>query len=156
MIRSLRKRHQWTWIALLLALPVLLILAVNARRQVPTSKQPLPGDEITATGFQEVMLVPNAFGSEPIDMRLLVHPDGSRLLELTPRLAPTYPDALVYLGEPTWPTGNVLLGSLSGRSVRRFMLPDRAASTLHIYSLAHSRHVAQSTLPAAVHQEATP
>ena len=159
MIRPLRTRHRVMVTVLAVALPVLFVAGLLARK-------PLVGMDATPEALQPFsetypMLLtetPDLWGEFAIQTRL--HADtapASRLaVELHPEAYLKAPDVLVYwnvdtpLAEGAIPDGAYLLGTLAGTQARHFALPDTALHTdghLILYSLAHQQTIATARLP---------
>jgi hypothetical protein len=135
MIRSLRRTHRASVLALALLLPPAYAAALLAR---PAAE---PAVSFPAKDAPTFRVAADAFG------RLV--------LELDARGAPVVPDALVYwapaaASEPALPGDAVLLGALPADAVRAFNLPFAARQhrgVALVFSLAWQKRVAEMPLP---------
>ncbi len=149
MIRRLRINHRASFGALAVVLPLGLTMALVSRVQVPPSK---------ATGLNQLGVLPTKgaplrdviVSVGPLQLRLRMWDAASgvhRILELTPERDPQLPDLLVYWANSEeaslLPTPCVLLGSLAGTQMRRFVLPAEVrAGRLYFYCLGHQELIA--------------
>ena len=130
MIRALRRRHRAATLALALALPPAVAVALLSRPPEPRSPKPL------AAALRE----PAA-------------PHDGRSVELDTRRQPVVPDALVYWspGESdpeSLAAGSVFLGSLPAEAQRSYAVPGVGAGRVVVYSLAWQRIVRSVQVPA--------
>jgi hypothetical protein len=149
-IARLRRRHRAIFGALALCLPVALVAALEARRDVPQNVRlehgGIPGFDGRVKVSESQTLV------RGVGMRTRTWDDNRlarRVLELTPERDLELPDVLVYWApsEATeeLPQDGILLGVLAGAQQRRFALPREAVGgRLYWYSLAHQELIASA------------
>ena len=143
MIRALRGHHERIFLALAVALPLLLLAALMVRPSWPTQQSPGPAPSIEA--WTEVGPGSGA--------RALIEQQNTReWLHLARTEALVAPDVLVYWAEKApdldspLPDDAVLLGAFGDIGTVTFDLPARGVSgALLLYSLGHSSLVA--TIP---------
>ncbi len=153
MIASLRRRHRWAALGLVVAAPLLLALGLSARRP-EIRMDSLPAALADAAPEAPVLLdeLPELWGETPIHTRRYGAGGGgvATVVELTPREPLRRPDLLIYWlpagSAETFPERAELLGRLRGRHPQRFALPG-PGGTLLLHSVAHGETLASAVLP---------
>jgi len=153
MIRGLRHNHRIIFVVLALAAPALFLVGLSRRQKIPTmpTHPPALAIDLPVQG-RPVLDSDQLWPGHAVTIRLFGN-TKRMVLELVPEMDYGKPDLLVY-----WNEGDEdglhedasLLGSLSGRASRRFLLPARAAQVsgrLILYSLGHAETVDQVALP---------
>ena len=153
MIAPLRRRHRLMTAALLVALPMLLVLALGARTPVPTVAS-LPvalaaGPDPRGADVE----TRDVFGDLDVTVRSWWTAAGT-VIAITPAEPLARPGVLVYwTASPAvdrLPDDAVLLGALADRG-RTYAVPNAVASRdgyLVLYSLGHQEVVASGALSA--------
>jgi hypothetical protein len=151
MTRPLRRLHAGAAMALALALPATLAVAVAYRRG-DRAAAPLPETRPVPEG-RIVHEADDRWTGLDAATRLRVAPDGRAFLEVVPASPLAHPDLLLYW-TPEAPTGGlaanaVLLGSFDGDRPNAFLVPPAARTDggfLALYSLGHRAVVATAEL----------
>lgn len=161
MIHPLRRRHRWITMALAVGLPIAFIAGLAVRKPIPTTENApsalmAPPDIV----FSQLLFdKSDLWANLKITTRLYADQQPARQLavELHPQDDLKAPDLLVYWHpEPAVQTEQLpdeayLLGALAGTQMGRFILPAPALTqegSLILYSLAHQKIIATTTLPA--------
>ncbi len=153
MIRGLRDKHRIIFVVLALLAPALFVWGLSARRKIPTMKHHPPALAIDIPVQGKPVLNNNKLWPDHAVTIRLYGNTGRMVLELEPDKDYGKPDLLVYWSEGDFGSlheDDTLLGSLSGRATRRFMLPAKAAQVsgrLILYSLGHAETYDQVLLP---------
>lgn len=148
MIRPLRQRHRWILLGLSVALPLLFVAGLLARK-APAVMESLPatGRVLEADAYP-VVVAEREGDSLGVQLRLRAdgRPARRMALELAPRQHLREPDLLVYWHPGTaagvLPSDGYLLGTMDGARARVFALPDTALhtyGTVIFYTLAHQK-----------------
>ncbi len=151
MIAALRRRHRLAAFAIVAAAPLLLAVALGARR--PEARMEVLPAALRATtpGPDAVLLdeIPDLWADLDVQTRRFA--DGpTTWVELAPRAPLRHPDLLVYwlpseAAVETFPERATLLGPLRGREPQFFALPAPGGALL-LYSVAHDTTVARAGL----------
>jgi hypothetical protein len=140
MNRRLRSAHRAIWLVALIALPVIIVSGLEARRAVPLVAA-LPGPRGEAlTAATRWWTGAGAFTVTPVR----VEGDSAVAIEVRNSSSPGAPDLLLYWTRKqesagAIDSGDVLLGSAKGTASSLFRLPAEARggeSALLLYSLA--------------------
>lgn len=159
MIQRLRRRHRNLFVILSVILPVLFLAALATRPSAPRTQEIPPFLVNETPAFPRVLFEKsNLWSGHDLLTRVCTDqmPPQRLAVELQPRRAFSKPDILVYWHEPATTSGNqlpenaYLLGALTAKQLRRFVLPEPARlvdGKLILYSLAHHQIVATTMLP---------
>jgi hypothetical protein len=152
MIRRLRVRHRLMWLLIAPLLMLMFVAGLWVRKPVPN--QDLPGflveGPLEVTG--RAVHLPKLWGELPITTTLGTSAAGEALVVLDVTGDLKFPDLMVYWGggelidREALPAEVHLLGSLTGNVKRAYRLPERSG-VLFLYSLAHQRVVARTSIP---------
>lgn len=157
MIRSLRVRHRRVIPILIVLLPPMFFLGLDARRDVPVMEQlPMPLQSRTVPRDMQLVFSSNQLWPELEVTTLLFKGQRHHLLALLPDQPLIYPDLLLYwsggyteAGQPL-PEDGQLLGSLSNGQGGRFEFSNErmlSEGALVLYSLGLNRIISVAELP---------
>lgn len=160
MIHPLRRRHLWMTTAIAIILPVVFVAGLAVRKPIPaTENAPSALMAPPAVSFSHLLFEKSDLWAD-LKITTRVYADqqpAERLaVELHPQDYLKIPDLLVYwhpqpsIQTDKLPDDAYLLGALAGTQKRRFILPEPAMTqdgSLILYSLAHQKIIAATTLP---------
>jgi hypothetical protein len=160
MIQPLRRRHLGMMTAIAIILPIVFIAGLAVRKPIPATES-LPSALMTppAISFSHLLFEKSDLWTDlKITTRVYAgqQPAEHLAVELYPQSYLKIPDLLVYWHpQPSIQTGKLpddayLLGVLAGTHKLRFILPEPAMTqdgSLILYSLAHQKIIAATTLP---------
>ncbi len=162
MINSLRKRHRGIFGLLAIALPLLFIAALLARKPVPKMSEYSLATETDASGFPHLLYSSGDNFADPLIVTYLRSdslPAANLLLQLDVKEHLQAPEPLLYwirsskTAEFPPPATAIFLGSIRGKGLQDFTLPSDAQETdgrLVIYSFPWKKAVMSATIPSAI------